>query len=156
MSLNLKAIITFDKQCQTNVNLMKISDACFEIIGEACKRKLAINQVYFRENIGDELRMNEMCLDISNSYVFCEAEKILRDDYSVPKPTHFERLKNLQGLLEYIFNISIVKEMVIIMNDEGNYDFEEIKCTLSNFASTMKQKLFQKISFAYKCQFVKN
>lgn len=156
MSLNLNVIIVFNERFKENIDLTEISDACFDIISEACKRKLAISQISFRDGIYQELQMNEMKMEICDSYIFGEAEKILRDDFSIPIPSHFIRLKNLQGLLEYIFNLSIVNEIVVIMNDDGNFDFVGIKCPLTDFANVMQELLFQKISFAYKCRFTKN
>lgn len=155
MSLNLNAIVTFDDKFKDNIDLNEISDACFGFISEACKRKLAINQINFRDEFCESLQANEMIFNISNSYIFCEAEKILLDDYSVKGQSHFERLKNLQDLIEYILYIPIVREVDIVMCDDGNNCFEEVNCSLNDFASVMKEKLFQKISFAYKCKFVK-
>ena len=106
-----------------------ISEECFKIVPEACKRKIAINEIYYRPYIGrlefvtpievalKTLEKNEVLLKISNSYVFSEVEAILDDDYSVPYPPHIERLKNLQGLLEYIFDMPIVKELNVYMCD---------------------------------------
>ena len=170
MSEMLYAIIKYEE----NTSDEAISDSCFDFVTEACSKKIAIEMISKRLNIGDSenyfnfitpinyilnsLRKNEIVIELSNSYVFGEAEKILDDDYSVPYPPHIKRLKNLQGLLEYIFNIPIVKCLNIYMCDDyyEEDEFEIINCLMTEFAIVMTEKLFQKLSFGYKCVFNKS
>lgn len=170
MSDMLYAIIKYEE----NTLEEAISDSCFDFVTEACSKKIAIEMIskmvnnwdgenYFNfitpiNYILNSLRKNEIVIELSNSYVFGEAEKILSDDYSVPYPPHIERLKNLQGLLEYIFNRPIVKALNVYMCDDyyEDADFEIINCSIPEFAVVMKEKLFQKFSFAYKGVFNKS
>ena len=170
MSLSLFLILDCKNQYEFPLDAEnEISEECFEIVLEACKRKLAINRIYFKPFIGKlefvtpvevalrTLKKNEMLLEISNSYVFGEAEAILCDDYSVPYPSHIERLKNLQILINYISDSLIFEDIKVYMCDDiyEEDEFEIINCSISKFAVIMKEKLFQNFSFAYKCIFSK-
>ena len=165
MSDMLYAIIKYEE----NTSDEAISDSCFDFVAEACAKKIALGMISKRVSICDgenyfnyitpinyilnSLKKNEIVIELSNSYVYGEAEKILSDDYSVPYPPHIERLKNLQELLEYILNIPIVRELNVYMCDDyyGEDDFITVHSSISEFAVIMKEKLFQKYSFAYKC-----
>ena len=172
MSSMLYAIIKYDG----NTSQEAISDSCFAFVKEACTKRIAIEtiskEVQMWEHTGKQwerkdyfnfvtpinyilnsLSVNEIAIELSNSYVCGEAEAFLNDDYSIPYPSHIERLKNLQELLEYIFDIPIVKELNVYMCDDyyEEDDFETIDCLISDFATVMKERLFQKFSFAYKC-----
>ena len=171
MSGMLYAIIKYDG----NTSEEAISDSCFAFVKEACTKRIAIEtiskEVQMWEHTGKQwerkdyfnfvtpinyilnsLSKNEIVIELSNSYVYGEAEAFLNDDHSIPSPSHIERLKNLQELLEYIFDISIVEELNVYICDDyyEEDDFETIGCQVSDFALIMKEKLFQKFSFAYK------
>ena len=170
MSEMLYAIIKYEENTLDEA----ISDSCFDFVTEACSKKIAIEMISKRVSIGDgenyfnfitpinyilnSLRKNEIVIELSNSYVFGEAEKILDDDYSVPYPPHIKRLKNLQGLLKYIFDIPIVKGLSVYMCSDyyEEADFEVINCSIPEFAIVMKEKLLQKLSFGYKCDINKS
>ena len=153
MSKKLYAIIEFNP----NIKLEVISDESFKIIEEASKRNLALYRMRMRAFNYDYLKDNEMYIEISNSYIFNEAEKILLDDHSIPVPSHIERLNKLQGLLEFIYNLEIVNKLSIYMCDDDYVedDFESVNSNLSKFSSEMKEKLYQQISYAYKCVYQK-
>lgn len=169
MSYMLYAIIKYEE----NASDEAISDSCFDIVIEACKRKIAIEMISKRVTLEEgetyynfitpinyilnNLSKTEIVIELSNSYIYGEVEKILADDYSVPYPPHIERLKNLQRLLEYIINKSNVKGLDVYMCDDyyEKNQFEIINCSMSEFAVIMKEKLFQKISFRYRCLFNK-
>lgn len=166
MSISLYFILKCKNQYEYPLDIEnKISEECFKIVIEACKRGLAINEIYYRPYLGGAefltpiknalktLEKNEVLLKISNSYVFGEAETILYDDYSVQYPPHIERLKNLQGLINFIFDSPIFDDIRVYMCDDiySEDEFETVKCLVSEFAIVMKEKLFQKLSFAYKC-----
>jgi hypothetical protein len=154
MSLILNAVLKF----KPNSNISMISDECFDFILEASKRKLAINRFVRSWEQGFEyLNPDEILLEISNSYIIGEAEKILRDDHTIPFPPHIDRLTNLQGLLEMFIKNSIVNSLDLFMFVDGSreQDFETISCTIKDFAKVMKEKLYQKIDYAYRCTFKK-
>ena len=153
MSKKLYVIIEFNP----NISLEVVSNESFKIIEEASKRNLALYRIRMRAFKYDYLKDNEMYIEISNSYVFNEAEKILLDDYSIPFPSHIDRLNKLQGLLEFIYNLEIVNKVSIYMCDDDciEDDFELVNCNLSNFSNKMKEKLYQQISYAYKCVYQK-
>ena len=152
MSLCLQIVLKF----YAGTKLETVSDECFSYIDSACRRKIAINRVA-RFDTCTCLSMDELLFDVSNSYIFCEAEAILRDDHTISNPSHIVRLRNFQDFLEEIFRSKIVSQMKVYMYDDGEpiEDFEEIQCSLSNFAKTFKEVLYQKISYAYKCKFAK-
>lgn len=152
MSLVLNVVLKFDE----NIDLVTISNECFNYVVKACNRKIAINKI-LRFDECRYLEPTELLLDLSNSYIFQEAEEILRDDHTIPNPSHIVRLKNLQGLLSELFYSPFVKELGVYMFTDGSKkeDFKAIECNLKDFALVMKEKLYQQISYAYKCVFVK-
>jgi len=171
MSLSLYFILKCKNQYENPLDIEnEISEECFKIVIEACKRRLAINGIYYRPYLGrvkfvtpiecalKTLEKNELLLKISNSYIFSEAEAILYDDYSVPYPSHIERLNNLQELIAFISDSPIIDDIRVYMCDDiyAEDEFEIISCSISEFAVVMKEKLFQKLSFGYKCDFNKS
>ncbi|MCH5163689.1 MAG: hypothetical protein J1F36_01585 [Clostridiales bacterium] len=161
MSLILTVKINFnEKECNTFFE-QEISDICFKIIEDACKKKLAVERIIFRESvpydwiIEHELQKNEMLLIISNSYIFREVEPILMDEFSVSKPNHLKRLSIFQDFIHKIYDFPIVDRIEVSMYDDGNYTFEIVNCSLINFANVMRNKLYQKLSFSYKFNFQK-
>jgi len=143
MSLILNLKVTF----KDDSTPYEMSDRCFDIVTEACRRRLAVNEI-------SQNSIHEIVLKVSNSYIFCEAEKILLDDYSVPFPTHFERLTNLQYFIKFIMSFASVDTVSVIMHDDGNEDYEHIRCKIDEFASLAMKGTFQKYCFAYIFDFI--
>lgn len=160
MSKRLYAIV----KCGENISHEQISDDCFDIVTEACKRKIAINQLHYHDYVDRfwferevTLGKNTMMLELSNSYIFCLAEEFLLNDLSIPEIPHIERLTNLQGLLEFIFNLPNVDCISVYMCTDyyEEEDFETINCSFADFAPIMKEKLNPTLTYAYKCIFSK-
>jgi hypothetical protein len=160
MSKRLYAVIKFDK----NSSIENISEKCFNIVAEACKRKIAVNQLYYHDYIDRFwfereviLGKNTIMLELSNSYVFCLAEEFLLNDISIPKIPHIKRLDNLCGLFKFIFSLPKVEYINVYMSSDyyEEKDFETINCSFEDFASIMVEKLKSTLSYAYKCVFSK-
>lgn len=160
MSKRLYAILQYEE----NSSVENISDECFNVVAEACNRKIAINEIHHHDYIDRfwferevVLGKNTVMLELSDSYIFCLAEEFLLNDLSIPETPHIERLSNLQGLFKYIFNSSLIASVSVYMctdyYEEDN--FEIIDCTLQDFAPVMRENLKTKLTYAYKCIFTK-
>lgn len=160
MSKRLYAILQYEENC----SIESISDECFNIVAEACKRKIAINEIHYHDYVDRfwferevMLGKNTVMLELSDSYIFCLAEEFLLNDLSIPETPHIERLGNLQGLFKVILDSTLVASVSVYMctdyYEEDN--FETVDCTLTDFAPVMREKLKTKLTYAYKCIFTR-
>ncbi len=138
------------------------SDFLFNIIEEACKKKLGILVVnYKRDNFN--LLANELLITVHHNFAILNAEPVIGADrdYEVKEYRSeplINRLTNLQKMFEFIFKQDDVLQMeVLLTSDDLTFDKPGINISIDEFAKTLEPLIdkAQLPSFHYKFKWEK-